>query len=387
MHAGSLSTARLKEMISVSRSVAQAGDLAPTLNLIAEEAARTVGAHGAIIHYISRDRLRLAGCWGIDDEYRTAIVKRNATPAWAGPMGRAFKRSGQLVIPNIQEDPVLGVNWNRPATAAGYRSMAVTALVIDGDFVGTLNVYRRQVGQWPQEDLELLTFLADHAASALRVANLFERQTQQLEGIQQVLRGLREQTHEHANRVYAVSALVAIGEPEEAKAFISELLRRHDESTEAVIGGIEPASLAGLLLAEIIIARQRSIRLTVDRRSRLTHLPGRLAEAESMALVGHLLGYASEGLGDLPKSRRKVTFRAWNEGGDVLLRVRDWANDVAFHTPSQVIDGVEFDPSRSDRRLNSVARSLLLEAAESAEAQVTFEPQGVGVLTTVRIPS
>ena len=53
--AGSLSTSRLKAMISVSRSVAEADGLAPTLNLIAEEAARTVGARGAIIHLISRE--------------------------------------------------------------------------------------------------------------------------------------------------------------------------------------------------------------------------------------------------------------------------------------------------------------------------------------------
>ena len=72
--------------------------------------------------------------------------------------------------------------------------------------------------------------------------------------------------------------------------------------------------------------------------------------------------------------------------GDVLLRIRDWASNVTFQTPSQVIDGVVFDPSKSDRRLNSVARSLLLEAVESAEAQVTFAPQGTGVRTTVRIP-
>jgi len=385
--AGSLSTSRLKAMISVSRSVAEADDLAPTLNLIAEEAARSVGARGAIIHLISRDRLRLGGSWGVSNEYRAAIVKRNATPAWAGPMGRAFERSGQLVIPNIQEDPVLGVNWRQPATAEGYRSMAVTPLIIDGDFVGTLNVYRGEAGPWPRADLELLSFLADHAASALRVANLFERQTRQLEGIQQVLRGLREQTHEHANRLHAVSALVALGEQAEARAFVAELLREHEESNEAVIRGIKPAALAGLLLAEIVIARQRSIRLKVDRRSRLDRLPRRLTEVESIALVGHLLGYAYEGLGDVPVARRRVTFRAWNEDGDVLLRIRDWASNVTFQTPSQVIDGVVFDPSKSDRRLNSVARSLLLEAVESAEAQVTFAPQGTGVRTTVRIPA
>jgi GAF domain-containing protein len=383
---GSLSTARLKAMISVSRSVAEADDLASTLNLIAEEAARTVGALGAIIHLISRDRLRLGGSWGVSNEYRSAIVRRMASPAWAGPMGRAFERSGQLVIPNIQEDPVLGVNWAQPATAEGYRSMAVTPLILDGDFVGALNVYRGEAGPWPQADLELLSFLADHAASALRVANLFERQARQLEGIQQVLRGLREQTHEHANRVHAVSALVALGEQAEARAFIAELLREHEASNEAVIRGIKPAGLAGLLLAEIVIARQRSIRLKVDRRSRLDRLPRRLTEVESIALVGHLLGYAYEGLGDVPVSRRRVTFRAWNEGEDVVLSIRDWARSAAFETPSQLIDGVMFDPSKSDRRLNSVARSLLLEAAESAGAQVTFEPQGTGVRTTVRIP-
>jgi hypothetical protein len=385
MLTGEVGISHLRAMISVSRIVANTGELGPTLDHIAQEGARAVGAAGAVVHLISRDRMRLGGSWGISAGYRAAIVERNASPAWAGPMGRAFKSAGQLVVPDIQQDPVLGVNWNQKAASEGYCSMVVTALMLDGDFVGTLNVYRHEAGPWPRADLELLFLLADHAASALRVANLYQRQVRQLEGIEQVLRGLREQTHEHANRLHAVSMLIALGEQAEARTFISELLRKHAESYDSIVGGIEPPALAGLLLAEVIIARQRSITLEIDRRSRLERVPHRLGEVEAIALVGHLLGYAYEGVGEVPLARRKVTFRAWNDGDDLVLRIRDWANSAMYDTKPHVLDGVEFDPSMSDPPLNSVARSMLLEAAEKAQAEVSFEQRRVGTTTTLRV--
>ena len=41
------------------------------------------------------------------------------------------------------------------------------------------------------------------------------------------MRGLREQTHEHANQLHAVRGLLALGAPEEALRFVEDLETAH----------------------------------------------------------------------------------------------------------------------------------------------------------------
>ena len=377
----------LEGMLSVSRRVAAAGDLTETLNHIAYEAVRVMDARGATIQLMSRSgRLQLGGAWGVSAAYRSHLDSRFlATGEGAGPTGLALTHRRQVVVPNIQTDPDL-VAWRRLTRAAGYWSLSSTPLDVDGDVVGALNVYRGRPGAWPASDLHVLSFFSDHAAIAVRIANLIDRQERQLAGLARVVRGLREQTHEHANRVHSIGALVSLGDHEEARRFIAQLLQAHTRSREDVVAGIEHPALAGLLLAESAIALQTGIQLKIDRRSNVKSLPGGLSEAESVFLIGRLLEHAFEAIVDVVPARRKVTFRGHSDSRGAIFHVRDWGSRMPSMAQVALIDGVEFKPRDADHRLPSLTQSLLLEAVNCFQGTLTFVPENVGTTVVVSIP-
>src|SRR6478735_12562047 len=105
--------------------------------------------------------------------------------------------------------------------------MVSVPLTSGPEMIGALNVYRRRPGPWPERELALLRFFGEHAASAISTAQLIERQTRQVGALSRLVRGLREQTHEHANHLHAVRGLLALGAPDEALRFVEDLETAH----------------------------------------------------------------------------------------------------------------------------------------------------------------
>jgi hypothetical protein len=322
---------RTDVLLSVSRHVSDTEDLQQTFNLLCCAVSKAVDASGATIELVdSRGRLRVIGSHGMP-----------------GP-GEPFDTDGL--------------------------SVASSPIALAGHVVGTLNVYQGPPVPWSSRDLELLTFVADHAATALRIAELINRQSRQLVALERGVRSLREQTHEYANRVHSISALIAMNEPEEARRFIADQLEAHARSRDAVVAGIEPMTLAGLLLAEITIARQSGIELEVDPLSRLTSVPTGVNEAELVAVVGQMLEHALEAVRDVPRDRRRIVFHAASTHDDVTLRVTD-SGGKRSPRPA-VADG---------RRQPLLARCLLEEAVSGAGGHIEFEPGRQGTTTVVTL--
>ena len=130
------------------------------------------------------------------------------------------------------------------------------------------------------------------------------------------MRGLREQTHEHANRLHAVRGLLALGAPEDALRFVEELETAHHVAYGRISGAIEQHVVAGLLLAETAIAQQRGIALEIDDASRLERLPERLTDADAVTIVGNLLENAFDAVAGLEPERRRVRLTIVDDGRD-----------------------------------------------------------------------
>jgi GAF domain-containing protein len=356
-----LRRSQLEAMLSVS-GIGAGESLDETLGRIARAAAGVVDARSAAILLVGPGRqLLLADAWGLSDSYRREMQERLVRGV--GPSGLAVSERRSIVVPDIVTYPGLRM-WREPAIREGYRSFVATPLRIEGETVGVLNVYRSEAGPWPDHDLDVLAFFADHAVTAIRIANLVDRQDRQLQALERVVRGLREQTHEHANRLHGVSGLLALGEPAEAQRFIADLLATHGQSYHAVVSGIEHATLAGLIMAETMIAGQRGITVKIDRRSRVTALPAHLGDAELIAVVGHLLEQALEVLVKVPARRRRATFSVWGSRDGAVFKVRDWGTD----------------------RLPTLNYSLLVDAVGAVDGSVEVIHHAVGATTAVTIP-
>ena len=177
--------------------------------------------------------------------------------------------------------------------------MVSVPLPAGAEIIGSLNVYRPHPGPWPERELELLRFFGEHAASAIRTAQTIERQTRQVDALARLVRGLREQTHEHANHLHAVRGLLALGAPDEALRFVEDLETAHHVAYGSISSAIGQQVIAGLLLAERTVAQQRGIALDIDDASRLERLPARLTDADAVTIIGNLLENAFDAVAGL----------------------------------------------------------------------------------------
>ena len=368
----------LAAMLAVSRLVAAGGPLEALLDRVAAEAAGVVGARSASILLLEgRVAFRLAGSFGLSPTYAALLDRAPALAPGHGPSGLATQRGVPVAIADTEQDEQFAP-WRSVARTEGYQAMVSVPLTSGPEMVGALNVYRRRPGPWPDRELALLGFFAEHAASAISTAQLIERQTRQVGALSRLVRGLREQTHEHANRLHAIRGLLALGAPEDALRFLEELETAHHVAYGRISGAIEEHVVAGLLLAETAIAQQRGITLQIDDASRLLRLPPTLTQADAVTIVGNLLENAFDAVGALEPARRRVQLRIVDDAQTLLIRVSDSGPGVSDGRAQLIERGFSTKTGHA-----GVGLALVHDAATAAGG--TFDVRGSTF--TVTIPS
>jgi len=318
----------VRAMLTVSRAVLRGGPLSTILDEIATEATRVVpGADRSSIILIegSEHRFRLAGSHGLSERYTRLLSTGEAKlRPGEGPSGLAYASGAPVVISDLDCDPqIASWAWRDIAREEGYRAIVSMPLMPGRTVVGTLNLYRTEPGAWPDEQVALLRFFAEHAASAVRTAQLLDERSKQVVALRRLVRALREQTHEHANRLHAISGLLALDEVDEAKEFLHVLESTHAAVREALDTRIQVPTLAGLVLAETVVAAQRGITLAIDETSRLRRLPPMLSDTQAVTILGNLLDNAFDAVANIAPERRQVRLRIDDSGGRTVIEVTD----------------------------------------------------------------
>ena len=324
----------IRAMLRVSRAAVGGGPLSRILDEIATEATGVVpGADRASIILIEgRDhRFRLAGSHGLSPRYRRLLSTGEAKlRPGQGPSGLAYASRAPVVISDLDTDPAIASwEWRDIAIEGDYRAIVSLPLVALNRVVGTLNLYRTEPGEWPAEQIALLRFFAEHAASAVRTAQLLDERSKQVIALRRLVRALREQTHEHANRLHAVSGLLALDEIDEAKEFLHVLQSAHAAVRDAIDRHILVPTVAGLVLAEAMVAAQREITLVIDPSSRLTRLPPSLTDTQVVTIVGNLLDNAFDAVATMPVDRRRVRLAITEGDHRTVIEVADRGDGLA----------------------------------------------------------
>jgi GAF domain-containing protein len=352
----------VRAMLTVSRAMADGGPLADMLGVVCTAAAGVVdGADRASIVLIegTQRRFRLAGGFGLSDEYRRLLSTGEAKlHPGEGPSGLAYESGAPVVIEDLDTDPrVAAWAWRRLATAEDYRAIVSLPLIADGVVLGTLNVYRTDPGPWSPDDVRVLAFFAEHAAGAVRTAQLLDERSKQLAALRRLVRALRGQTHEHANRLHAIAGLLALDEVDEAKTFIDLLESDHAAIRRTLDRCVQVPTVAGLVLAEAVVAAQRGIRLTVTEDSRLLALPPSVSDTQIVTILGNLLDNACDAVAALEPELRDVQLRLDDRDGATVIEVtnrgdRPGLDDDVF------ADGVSAKPGHAGIGLGLVADAV-----------------------------
>jgi signal transduction histidine kinase len=377
---------QLAAIMAVSRAVAEATALEDSLTTIARTAARLVGASAAAIilrAHESATGLAVAGQYGLSEEYATDLNRIRPIELGQGPSGLAAERGEPVAVADVLSDPIFGP-WRSLAVREHYRAMVSAPLRLGGGrVIGVLNAYRRRKGPWSRDEIDLLVSLADHAATAIRIAQLLDESRHQVRGLSLIVQSLRAQSHEHSNLLHAISGLLAMGELNEARSLIASSEARYHSAYARVTSRIENAAISGFLLAEAVTAGNSGIELKIDRRSRLRTLPQALGELDAITILGNLIRNAVEAVSAVRGPRRRISVFLADGDGELVVRVRDWGRGIP---PEQVATIFETGYSTKNEHAG-VGLSLVRSIVTRTQGRVEVEqPAGPGVAIAVRIP-
>lgn len=184
---------------SIAAAVDETTPLPELLDLIARTACELTGydAGGVLLADEDRRALHISGSAGLSADYVADVNERRTItlddgPLSDGPSSRAFRTAAPVPIPDILADPSFE-SWAGLATDHGYRAIASVPLVVGGEPVGTLNSYERDVHEFGEDELVLLSTLAKQAGTALQSARMLTSLTAQrrlLEQAEQIHREL-----------------------------------------------------------------------------------------------------------------------------------------------------------------------------------------------------
>ncbi len=185
-----------------------ASDLGRVLETVVESARRLCGADAGQVLLVDGDRYRLAYGSGMTAEYREYIANKPVVLDRETLAGRIGLDRRAMQIPDVLADPDYG--RTDAQRVAGFRTVMGVPMLLDGDVVGVLSVWRTEVEPFSDRAVGVLTAFAAQAALAVRTVDL--------------VRTLESRTEELGRKVTQLEALGAVGKAESFSLNLTEVL-------------------------------------------------------------------------------------------------------------------------------------------------------------------
>lgn len=369
-------------LLEVGRAVAEGREVGQILDLVAKEGVEVAGATSADILLWLNGRPRLIGSHGLSERYKSlyenppaALVRRRGASSIA-------VETGTVVVVQDTEKERQPEIFRKIAREEGYRSYINVPLIASGTTLGVFRLYRDKAGSWSEVDVELLRCLATQAANAVATARTLENRAAEVNALSRLVRTMREQNHEHANRLHVIGVLLALGQYDEAERFAASVTSLHATSHAVVVEAIHHPALAALVLAETTVAQQRGIRLVLDRRSRLNALPAQLPDAAAVTIVGNLVQNAFDAVAEVRSGRRRVRLGLFESMREMKVVIRDWGIGVPHAAEGQLFEaGFTTKPGH-----DGLGLALVLAAVEAANGTITWRRLAEGTQFDLRFP-
>jgi signal transduction histidine kinase/CheY-like chemotaxis protein len=185
-----------------------ASDLEGVLETIIESARKLCGADAGQVFLVDRDRYRFAYGSGMRAEYQELIAHTPVLLDRGTLVGRVGLDRRTTKITDVLADPDYA--WTDEQRVAGFRTVMGVPMLLDGEVVGVLSVWRTQVHPFSDRAVEVLQSFAAQAALAVRTVDL--------------VRALESRTDELDRKVTQLEALGAVGQAESFSLNLTEVL-------------------------------------------------------------------------------------------------------------------------------------------------------------------
>src|SRR5271165_2583362 len=185
-----------------------ASDLDGVLETVIESARNLCGADAGQVFLVDEDRYRLASGSGLTAEYREFAANTPVLLDRGTLVGRVALDRQATQITDVLADP--DYLWTDAQRMAGFRTVMGVLMLLDGEVVGVLSVWRTHVDPFSDRAVEVLTTFAAQAALAVRTVDL--------------VRALESRTDELGRKVNQLEALGAVGQAESFSLNLTEVL-------------------------------------------------------------------------------------------------------------------------------------------------------------------
>ncbi len=126
----------------------------------------------AWVGYAERDdanTVRPVAQAGYEEGYlETLAITYSDTERGQGPTGTAIRTGKPSIVKDVQNEDCFAP-WRADAVERGYASAMALPLVVSGQVLGALNIYASVPGAFDEEEIELLTELADDLAFGISI--------------------------------------------------------------------------------------------------------------------------------------------------------------------------------------------------------------------------
>jgi signal transduction histidine kinase/CRP-like cAMP-binding protein len=230
-------------------------ELQPTLDTLAEHAARLCAASSCLIFTLENGAYQLAADYRAAAEFRKLLRDRPIRPGRHTMVGRTALERQPVHIPDVLADQEYG--WTEAQSAVGYRSVLGVPLLREGISIGVIAIHRTAVQPFTQKEIEVLTSFADQAVVAIEKIRLFRElraRTDELAQSVEELRALSQTTQAVNSSLNRERVLSAIAEQacrlcQADASLITELVEPAREFRPVATWNIRPEFVQKVLAA------------------------------------------------------------------------------------------------------------------------------------------
>ncbi len=401
---------KLESVLRLTCQLNSARRLDELLDLLAEEAARLLGADRASIFLISPD-----GRW-LESKVALGSSERIRLDMAKGIAGAVAVSGEPVIVEDAYSDPRFYVEVDQQT---GYRTknlLAVPLLDFDGGRVGVLEILNKEEGCFDSEDLALAQALASQAAVGIQTARMIaeiEAAHRTLELENSNLRreiGARlpgraiigahpklEELRRMVERIAAVDVTVLItGESGTGKDLLARTLHFASERAAGPFVALNCAALPETLLEAELFGMEKGVATGVERRAGKFETANKgtlfLDEIGDLSLVAQakilraLQDRAVERVGgrkEIPVDVRLVA--ATNKNLESMIARGEFREDLYYRLNVVRLETPALREIASD--IPAIAMALLERAAREMQRPApAFEPDALAALTRYRWP-
>lgn len=207
----------------------------------------------------------------------------------------------------------------------------------------------------------------------------------QLDSVESIMTALRAQEHEFSNRLHALSALLELGEIDEATTYAGQLTNQATLVGDDVRARIGSPVVAALLLAKMTVAAERGVEVKLHPDSRM--LSGTGDHNALLTVLGNLVDNAIDAVADDPRPShaRQVVVQIMETEQGVSLSVWDNGPGIPKDRLEQVfVDGYSTKAPRGGLR-RGVGLALVHRLVARSGGSIAVTSQD-GTRFDVRLP-